>query len=129
MKAATAAFRRYPLFNSSLDDAAQEVVVHKHVHMGFAAATDNGLMVPVIRHAEHKSLLDLAKAIVDLAERTRGGKATLEELTGSTFTISNVGLIGGIRHADYQLPGGRDPLADKIEQRPVVPMGRLWCAT
>lgn len=96
MKAVTAALREFPLFNASLDPATQEIVVRHDIHLGFAAATDNGLMVPVVRHADTKGLVQLATEMQAIAERTRAGKAPLEELTGSTFTISNVGSVGGL---------------------------------
>lgn len=96
MKAVIAALRQYPLFNASLDDASNEIVVKHHFHIGFAAATDNGLMVPVVKHADQKSILAIAREMGAIADRTRAGKATADELTGSTFTISNVGSIGGL---------------------------------
>ncbi len=96
MKAVIAALRQFPLFNASLDDATKEVVVKHYVHLGFAAATDNGLLVPVVKHADQKSILTIAREMGEIAARTRAGKATADELSGSTFTISNVGAIGGL---------------------------------
>lgn len=96
MKAVTAAIKEFPLFNASLDEATQEIVVKHDIHLGFAAATDNGLMVPVVKHADRKGLVQLATEMHAIADRTRAGKAPLDELTGSTFTISNVGSVGGL---------------------------------
>ncbi|HEY9721412.1 MAG TPA: dihydrolipoamide acetyltransferase family protein [Oscillatoriaceae cyanobacterium] len=126
MKACIAALRQFPLFNASIDDANQEIVVKKFINLGFAAATDNGLMVPVVRHADQKSLFQLAREIPALAEKTREGKATLEELTGGTFTISNVGSVGGlfatpiINHPEVAILG-----VNKIEKRAVVRDGEI----
>jgi pyruvate dehydrogenase E2 component (dihydrolipoamide acetyltransferase) len=121
MKAVIMAFRQFPLFNASLDDTTNEVVVKKYFHMGFAAATDNGLLVPVVRNADQKSLLTIAREMNDIAERTRAGKATSEELSGSTFTISNVGSVGGmfatpiINHPEVAILG-----VNQTKKRPVV---------
>jgi pyruvate dehydrogenase E2 component (dihydrolipoamide acetyltransferase) len=121
MKAVILATRQFPLFNSSLDDTTNEVVVKKYFHMGFAAATDNGLLVPVVRNADQKSLLTIAREMNDIAERTRAGKATSEELSGSTFTISNVGSVGGmfatpiINHPEVAILG-----VNQTKKRPVV---------
>lgn len=121
MKAVILATRQFPLFNASLDDTTNEVVVKKYFHMGFAAATDNGLLVPVVRNADQKSLLQIAREMNDIAERTRAGKATSEELSGSTFTISNVGSVGGlfatpiINHPEVAILG-----VNQTKKRPVV---------
>lgn len=126
MKACIAALRQFPYFNASIDDATHEIVVKKYINLGFAAATDNGLMVPVVRQADHKSLFQLAREIPALAEKTREGKATLEELTGGTFTISNVGSVGGlfatplINHPEVAILG-----VNKIEKRAVVRDGQV----
>jgi pyruvate dehydrogenase E2 component (dihydrolipoamide acetyltransferase) len=121
MKAVIAALRQFPLFNASLDDATNEIVVKKRYHMGFAAATDNGLLVPVVKDADQKSLLQIAREMGEIAERTRAGKATADELSGSTFTISNVGSIGGlfatpiINHPEVAILG-----VNSLKKRPVV---------
>lgn len=121
MKAVILATRQFPLFNASLDDTTNEVVVKKYFHMGFAAATDNGLLVPVVRNADQKSLLTIAREMNDIAERTRAGKATSDELSGSTFTISNVGSVGGlfatpiINHPEVAILG-----VNQTKKRPVV---------
>lgn len=121
MKAVIAALRQFPLFNASLDDTTNEIVVKKRYHMGFAAATDNGLLVPVVKDADQKSLLQIAREMGEIAERTRAGKAAADELSGSTFTISNVGSIGGlfatpiINHPEVAILG-----VNALKKRPVV---------
>jgi pyruvate dehydrogenase E2 component (dihydrolipoamide acetyltransferase) len=121
IKAVVAALKQFPAFNASLDDATQEIVLKRDYHIGFAAATDNGLLVPVIKNVDRKSLLEIAREMADLAERTRAGKASADELSGSTFTISNVGSIGGlfatpiINHPEVAILG-----VNKLQKRPVV---------
>lgn len=95
LKAAALALREHPAFNASLDAAAGELVLKRYAHLGIAVATDRGLIVPVIRDVDRKPLLEIARELADLARRVREGKATLEDLRGGTFTISNVGALGG----------------------------------
>ncbi|MEW6074288.1 MAG: dihydrolipoamide acetyltransferase family protein [Planctomycetota bacterium] len=95
MRAVAKALARYPELNSQLDEVAQEIVTFSHVHLGIATDTANGLIVPVIRDVQAKGLLQLAAELQDLVERTRAGKAELDELRGSTFSITNAGNIGG----------------------------------
>ena len=96
MKAAASGLREFPMLNGALDEAAQEVVTYHYVNLGIATDTPNGLIVPVIKDVEHKSMLQLAAELGDLAERTRSGKVASEELRGGTFSITNAGNIGGI---------------------------------
>jgi pyruvate dehydrogenase E2 component (dihydrolipoamide acetyltransferase) len=96
MKAIVAAMREFPMMNSSLDEVTQELVVKKYYNFGIATDTDNGLIVPVIKDVDHKSIGELAKDLQDLAARTREGKVTVDDLTGGTFTITNAGNIGGL---------------------------------
>jgi pyruvate dehydrogenase E2 component (dihydrolipoamide acetyltransferase) len=96
IKATIAALRKYPQMNAMLDDAAGEIIQWKSFHIGLATATENGLIVPVIRDADTKSLALLGREIERLAEATRTGKAAREELTGSTFTITSLGALGGV---------------------------------
>ena len=95
MKAVIAALKEHPRFNASLDPDAEELVLKHYYHLGIAVDTDRGLIVPVVRDVDRKSLIELSEELVELAERTRNGEATLEELQGGTFTITNVGPIGG----------------------------------
>lgn len=87
--------RRHPVFNSSLDEAAQELVLKQYYHIGIAVDTEQGLLVPVVRDVEKKSLLDLARELETLAQRARERKVSREEMQGGTFTLSNQGAIGG----------------------------------
>jgi pyruvate dehydrogenase E2 component (dihydrolipoamide acetyltransferase) len=95
LKALAQVLKKHPIFNASLDEAAQEIVFKEYVHIGIAVDTEQGLLVPVIRNVDKKSLLDLAKELGSLAERARDRKITADEMKGGTFTISNQGAIGG----------------------------------
>ena len=87
--------KAHPIFNSSLDEVASEIILKEYIHLGIAVDTDQGLMVPVIRDVDKKSLLDLAKELEALAAKARDRKISADEMKGGTFTISNQGAIGG----------------------------------
>ncbi len=93
IKACVAALKKYPEFNSSLDGDA--IVYKNYWHIGFAADTPNGLMVPVIRDADKKGILQISQEMGELAKKARDGKLSPAEMTGATFTISSLGGIGG----------------------------------
>ncbi len=93
MKACVGALRQFPEFNSSLDG--DELVIKRYYHLGFAADTPQGLLVPVIRDADRKGLLEIAGELTELSAKAREGKLSAEEMRGSTFTISSLGGIGG----------------------------------
>ena len=95
LKAVAAMLKQHPIFNSSLDEAANEIIIKEYVHLGIAVDTDQGLMVPVIRDVDKKSLFDLAKELESLAAKARDRKISADEMKGGTFTISNQGAIGG----------------------------------
>ena len=95
LKACVAALREFPQFNSSYDMNAGELVVKKYYHLGIAVDTERGLVVPVIRDADKKSIRDLAAEMTSLAEKARAGKLGIDEMRGGTFTITNLGGIGG----------------------------------
>lgn len=95
MKAVIATIREFPMFNASIDDEAGEIVYKKNFNIGFAADTPNGLMVPVIKNADQKTLLELSAEIIDLSKRARDGKLKVEEMKGATITITNIGSVGG----------------------------------
>ena len=95
LKAAALALQEHPRFNASLDPAAGELILKRYYHLGIAVATDRGLIVPVIHDVDKKPLLDLARELAALAQRVRDGKATLDDLRGGTFTITNIGALGG----------------------------------
>ena len=90
------ALPQWPMLNATYDDDANVITRHGALHLGMATQTDNGLMVAVIRDAQNKSVWDLAREIVRLAEAARSGKATREELSGSSITLSSLGPMGGI---------------------------------
>jgi pyruvate dehydrogenase E2 component (dihydrolipoamide acetyltransferase) len=96
IKATVAALQRFPQLNATLDEAAGEIIQRRSYHIGLATATEAGLIVPVVRDADRRSLVDLAVEIDRLAEATRTGKATRDELVGSTFTITSPGALGGV---------------------------------
>lgn len=95
MKAAQHALKEHPLLNASIDDEAQEIVLKREYNFGIAVDTAEGLMVPVIRDVDKKSILELAHAIQDLGRKARERSIALEEMKGSTFTITNYGHFGG----------------------------------
>jgi pyruvate dehydrogenase E2 component (dihydrolipoamide acetyltransferase) len=95
LKVMAAALKTFPKFNASLDVARSEVVYKKYYHIGLAVDTDRGLLIPVIRNVDQKTIKQLALELTDIADRTRNKKIKPEELEGGTFTISNQGSIGG----------------------------------
>ncbi|MBI9101903.1 MAG: 2-oxo acid dehydrogenase subunit E2 [Spirochaetales bacterium] len=95
IKAVTAALVKYPKFNASLDEDAGEIILKRYYNIGIAVNTPGGLMVPVVKDADKKSISILAGEISELAERARNGKSEVVELTGATFTISSLGGVGG----------------------------------
>ena len=90
------ALKRFPRFNASIDIANRRIILKRYVHIGIAADTPRGLLVPVIRDADQRSIVDLAKTVGDLAQRARDKKIKPDELEGGTFSISNQGGIGGV---------------------------------
>lgn len=121
MKALIATVREFPMFNASIDDAAQEIVYKKYFNMGFAADTPNGLLVPVIKNADHKTIIELSREISDLAKRARDGKLALDEMKGATITVTNIGSVAGqyatpiINHPEVAIMG-----MYKISEKPVI---------
>ncbi len=95
VKACVAALKEYPDFNSSLDPSGQNQVMKKYFHVGFAADTPNGLVVPVIRDADKKNVFEVAKELGELAAKAREGKLKADEMQGGCFSISSLGGIGG----------------------------------
>jgi len=95
IKATIKALKKHPKFNANIDDERNELVIKKYYNIGIATATEQGLLVPVIKDADKKGILELAKEIEDLSERARQGKLKVEEVTGGTFTITNIGILGG----------------------------------
>ena len=95
LKAVANALKKHPVLNSSLDEAANEIVFKEYFHLGLAVDTEAGLLVPVIRDVDKKDLLQLSKDIAEVAAKARDRKLDLKEMQGGTFTISNQGGIGG----------------------------------
>jgi len=93
VKAVVAALKKYPEFNASLDG--EQLVYKQYFHIGFAADTPNGLVVPVIRDADQKGVLDIARETAELAKKARDGKLSPAEMQGGCFSISSLGGIGG----------------------------------
>jgi len=96
VKGVVTGLRAHPRMNATMDDARGELVVRSAYHIGIATATPDGLLVPVIRNAETKSIAQLAREIQELSERGRAGKLERSELSGSTFTITSLGALGGV---------------------------------
>lgn len=126
MKALIATIREFPQFNASIDDAAGEIVYKKYFNLGFAADTPTGLVVPVIKNADQKTILEISKEILDLSKRARDGKLKADEMKGATITVTNIGSIGGtyatpvINHPEVAILG-----MYKIDEKPVIKNGQL----
>lgn len=95
VKVVAAGIKTFPQFAASVDLTREEIILKKYVHIGVAVDTDRGLLVPVIRDADKKSIVELSVELAQIAERARNRKTTLEEMEGGVFTISNLGGIGG----------------------------------
>jgi pyruvate dehydrogenase E2 component (dihydrolipoamide acetyltransferase) len=126
MKAVIAVLRQFPTLNATIDEEKQEIVLKNYYHIGMATATDNGLLVPVLRDADRKSIFDLADEITDKATRGREMKLEASELKGSTFTISNLGGYG----TQYFTPVINQPEVailgiGTIKEKPVVHEGEI----
>jgi pyruvate dehydrogenase E2 component (dihydrolipoamide acetyltransferase) len=96
VKAVVGALRKHPTLNTMLDETRNEIVFRKYFHIGIATATDAGLVVPVVKNADQKSILEIAREIDRLAAEVRAGRAKAEDLSGSTFTITSLGAKGGL---------------------------------
>jgi pyruvate dehydrogenase E2 component (dihydrolipoamide acetyltransferase) len=95
VKACVLALKEFPRFNASLDASGENLVLKRYFHIGFAADTPSGLVVPVIRDADRLGLFDIARALATLSEKARAGKLTAAEMQGGSFTVSSLGGIGG----------------------------------
>jgi len=96
VKAVVAGLKAYPKLNATVDDAREELLVRSNYHIGIATAAPEGLIVPVVKNADRKSVVALAREIQDLADRGRAGTLSRAELSGSTFTITSLGALGGV---------------------------------
>jgi pyruvate dehydrogenase E2 component (dihydrolipoamide acetyltransferase) len=126
VKAAAIALQSHARFNASLDAAAGELVLKRYYHVGVAVDTEHGLMVPVVRDVDKKRVRDLAVELPKLAARTRDGKASLDDLRGGTFTVTNTGALGGtgatpiINYPEVAILG-----VGRARQTPVVHDGQV----
>jgi len=135
LKAVAETLKKHPVFNSSLDEAANQIVLKEYIHIGIAVDTKQGLIVPVLRDVDKKTVLELAKELEQLAVKARDRKISAEELKGGTFTISNQGAIGGAHFTPIvNLPeaailglgrGAMKPVArdGKVVVRMMTPLG------
>lgn len=96
MKAMVAAIKKFPIMNSTLDEAAQQLVIKHFYNIGLSVQTDDGLTVPVVKNVEQKSVLQIAHEIQILVDKARTKKLTMDDLKGSTITLTNAGSIGGL---------------------------------
>jgi pyruvate dehydrogenase E2 component (dihydrolipoamide acetyltransferase) len=126
IKALVTALKEFPELNSELDEDAEEIIFKHYYNIGIAVATDAGLMVPVLKDAENKGLLQIASDVNELAAKARDRKISPDEMQGSTFTITNFGAFGGeyanpiINYPETAILG-----LGSIEQRPVVEDGEV----
>lgn len=127
VKALVPALKEFPYLNARLDDERQEIVLVKEYNIGIAVDTEQGLMVPVVKGVDRKSIFTIAREIQDLSTRARENRLTLEDLRGGTFSISNMGAIGSgtyftpiINHPEVAILG-----VGSIAQKPVVRDGQL----
>lgn len=128
IKAAVSALEKYPAFKTSIDYQALEIVTRDYVHIGVAVDTEAGLIAPVIRDVDKKDLLELSRELDELAERTRQRKLSADEMQGATFTISNLGSIGGAHFTPIVnspqvavLGMGRGALRPVVREKKVTP--------
>ncbi len=126
MKALIATMREFPKLNASIDDEKQEIVYKKYFNLGFAADTDNGLVVPVIKNADFKSILQISQEIMELSKKARANKLAPEDMKGSCISVTNIGSIGGtyatpiINHPEVAILG-----MYKIQDKPIIQDGKL----
>jgi pyruvate dehydrogenase E2 component (dihydrolipoamide acetyltransferase) len=122
-KAMVAALKQYPILNSTLDEEKQEIVYKHYYNIALSVQTDDGLMAPVIKNVEQKSVLEIARDIEEIVGRARNKKLTMDDLTGGTITLTNAGTIGGlfatpiINYPEVAILG-----FNKIFRKPVVKM-------
>ncbi len=126
IKAVCAALKKHPMLNSSLDVEKNEIVMHGRCHIGIAAATEQGLVVPVIHDADSLDLFELATEVKRLGDAARDNKLQVADLTGSTFTITSLGKLGGLFAVPIvNLPNVGILGVHQIKERPVVRDGQI----
>jgi pyruvate dehydrogenase E2 component (dihydrolipoamide acetyltransferase) len=130
MKATVVGLKQFPALNASLDDDRQELILKRYYHLGIAVDTERGLIVPVIRDVDRKSLTNLAAELRETIERAREGKISLDELRGGTFTLTNAGALGGhafipiINYPEVGILG-----IGRAQPKPVVRDGQILVRT
>ncbi|WP_400163483.1 dihydrolipoamide acetyltransferase family protein [Brevibacillus sp. TJ4] len=126
VKAVVAGLKKFPELNASIDDEKQEIIYKKYYNIGIATSTEEGLLVPVVKAADSKSIFQIAGEIGELAKKARDRKATADELKGSTFSITNIGSAGGmfftpiINYPEVAILG-----VGRISEKPVVKNGEI----
>jgi pyruvate dehydrogenase E2 component (dihydrolipoamide acetyltransferase) len=126
VKACVSGLKKWPMLNASLDEVTQEIVRKRYYHIGIAAQGPHGLAVSVVRDADKRSIFDLSKEIERLGEAVKGGTASRDELTGSTFTISSLGKLGGVLATPIiNFPEVAIVGVHKIEEKPAVRGGQI----
>ncbi len=126
IKALIPALKEFPYLNSSVDDQGANMILKKYYNIGIATDTPQGLVVPVVKDADTKDIFELAAEIERLANKARQGQLTLDEIRGSTFTITNMGAVGGLFATPIvNLPEVAILGLHKIAKRPVVREGRI----
>jgi pyruvate dehydrogenase E2 component (dihydrolipoamide acetyltransferase) len=134
LKAIVTALKAFPQFNASLDVAANEVILKQYINLGIAVDTERGLLVPVIKNVDRKDIYELAVELGDLGEHTRNNRVTPDELQGGTFSVTNLGSLGGssftpiVNHPEVAILGigrGREEAVvvdGRIEPRLMMPL-------
>jgi pyruvate dehydrogenase E2 component (dihydrolipoamide acetyltransferase) len=126
VKAVVAALKRHPTLNAAFDESTQEIVVRRYYDIGIASATEAGLVGPVVRGADRRSILDIAREIQRLGDETKAGKVRPEDLGGSTFTITSLGQQGGLFATPIlNFPEVGILGVHQMKQKPVVRDGQI----
>ncbi|HEY4602369.1 MAG TPA: dihydrolipoamide acetyltransferase family protein [Cerasibacillus sp.] len=129
VKALVSALKKFPVLNAAIDDETEEIVYKHYYNVGIAADTDRGLLVPVVKDADRKSIFDISKEINELAEKARSGKMTSEEMKGASSTITNIGSAGGqwftpvLNYPEAAILG-----IGRIQEKPIVRNGEIVIA-
>jgi pyruvate dehydrogenase E2 component (dihydrolipoamide acetyltransferase) len=124
IKMLSVALKEYPYLNATLEDSSQEIILHKYYNIGIATSVEGGLVVPVVKHADQKTIFEIASEVARLSDQARSGKLTLSDVQGGTFTVTSIGNIGGvfatpiINHPEVAILG-----IYKIAKRPVYSSG------
>jgi pyruvate dehydrogenase E2 component (dihydrolipoamide acetyltransferase) len=126
VKATAAALKKHPMLNTTLDESTNEIVFRNYFHIGIATATDAGLMVPVVKDADRKTVLEIARDIDRLSYQAKAGKAKLDDLQGSTFTVTSLGARGGLLATPIiNFPEVAILGIHRIKPKPVVKDGQI----